>query len=587
MKDKQGSIIYVGKAKNLKKRVNSYFVKSDKNLKTQLLVNKIVDFDYIITTSEFDALMLENNLIKKHMPYYNILLKDDKNFPYIKIDLKQQYPKFEITRKVKRDNAKYFGPYFAGVSYKQILEIIQIAFLVRNCNKKFSENNPLKRPCLNYSLGICTAPCINNVSKVEYRNQIDNAIMFLNGNTKMVEQILNEKMVYASNNLNFERAIQIREQLKTLKRIKQHYTTQFPNCTDLDCINYYDNGINISVCVLNIRSGKMVGCDNFYLINSQSYNDTISQFILQYYGGNKVIPKEIVVPTSFEDEKLIVDWLNNTAKKIVNLKYYKKGIKLKLLNIAKENAKEFLEKSLGKEKIKEQRTLGACERLQTLLKLKYVPKRMECYDISNISGTNKVASMVVFVNGEPAKKMYRKFIIKTVVGQDDFACLKEAIKRRVQELETGKDISFSSKPNLIVIDGGKGQLSAVFDEIKNMSSIDFDLISLAKQNEEIFLLNLENPILLKKTDIALQLLQRIRDEAHRFAITFHRQRRAKNMIKSELDSVKGVGKVKKTELFNHFESIENIKNATIEELSKVKGIDYNLAKKIFETLNSK
>lgn len=589
MKDRQGNIIYVGKAKNLKRRVNSYFIKNEKNLKTQLLVENIADFDYILASSELDALMLENNLIKKYMPHFNILLKDGKNFAYIKINLNEEYPKFFVTRKVKNDGCKYFGPFFAGVSYLQILEIIQVAFLVRNCNKKFSSKKPLSRPCLNFMLGLCTAPCVNKVSKQEYRQQVDYAVDFLNGNTKQVEEILKQKMELASQNLNFERAIKIREQLKALDRLKVHFTAQFPKCKNLDCLNYYSNGLNLAVSVLNIRNGKMIACDNFNLTGKGDFKNLVSQFLSQYYKSNRIIPAEIVVPFDFDDKELMEQWLTGLAGKNVKLRLITKGVKKQLLELAKQNAKEFLEKSLGVEKIKNSRTIGACERLKEVLNLKSVPYRMECYDISNISGTNKVASMVVFVNGEPAKKMYRKFIIKTVEGQDDFASLKEALFRRMQELKIQKDVSFSAKPNLIVIDGGKGQLSSVYEILTNFgkTDLDFDLISLAKQNEEVFLPNNPISIVLKKSDVALQLLQRIRDEAHRFAITFHRQRRAKDMIKSELDNVKGLPKTKKKELLNYFGSIEKIKTASEQNLQMVNGIGTGLSKKIYDYFHKK
>lgn len=584
MKDISGTVIYVGKAKNLKRRVNSYFIGNNKNIKTVNLVQNIVDFDYILTHTEIDALILENNLIKKYQPHYNVLLKDGKNFPYIKINTKTDYPKLEVTRKIKKDGAKYFGPYFNGISPEQILKIVGRAFNLRTCNLKLTSNSKITRPCLNYSMGLCTAPCAKKVTVMQYKQQVEQFIKFLKGDTKTVEQILKQKLVLASDSLNFEKAIEIRDEIFALEKLKQRYTTQFSKLINQDVIGYYTNGNNAVISVLIIRDGKQMAVENFSLVNCADFKDIASTFLLQYYGQNRIIPKTIILPEQIEDVFVLEEYLSQKADLKVNIVVTKKGTNKKLCDIASQNSKEYLEKSLGVQKTKQLKTIGAINRLKEVLNLSQVPYRMECFDISNISGTNSVASMSVFVNGEPSKKMYRKFNIKTVDGPNDYESLKEVLTRRLNEYEKQKDQSFSVKPNLIVIDGGKGQLSSVMQVFdKYIDKI--DIISLAEQFEEIFLPNKTNSIKLLKSDIALQVLQRLRDEAHRFGVTFHRQKRSKAMVKSVLDDIKGIGKTKKQQLFERFGSIEKIKNATVKELTLIRGLTETQAQEILKKLN--
>lgn len=584
MKDVNGNVIYVGKAKNLKRRVNSYFNRTQKNIKTENLVKNIYDFDYIVTNTEYDCLMLENNLIKKYKPHYNILLKDDKNFPYIKINLKDDYPKLEITRKLKKDNAKYFGPYFAGVSAYTILDIANFAFNLRTCSTKFGNNKWQERACINYDMGLCSAPCVNKISRDDYLKQVDKAIDFLQGNTKEVEQILTSKMQSASDNLNFELAIKIREQLQSLKRLKERYLTQFTNHENIDIVGQYFDGINACISVVILRNGKMLGCENFNLLNVENYDEIMSQFLMQYYSFDRICPSKIYVENAFDSMDSVQQWLSEKSQKPVSVLVTKKGNKKKLVLVAKKNAQEYLQKSLTKEQNKQKRTVLACERLQQVLKLNSVPLRMECYDISHISGTNKVASMVVFNSGEPCKAHYRKFIIKSVEGNDDFASLKETLTRRLKELSSS-DPSFSQLPNLIVIDGGKGQLSSTIDVIKSVNK-NIDVISLAKKEEEVFVEDKTEPVVLKHSDIALQLLQRIRDEAHRFAITFHRQKRTKNMVFSQLDGIEGLGEKRKKSLIKTFGSVENIKNTSLADIISKAKIPQNVAIKVKQKLDN-
>ena len=584
MKDISGNIIYVGKAKNLKRRVNSYFIGNDKPIKTFNLVENIADFDYIVVASDTDAFLLENNLIKKYQPHYNILLKDGKNYPYIKINLKEDFPKLEITRKVKKDGAKYFGPYFNGISPEQILEIVARAFNLRTCNLKITETTKPVRPCLNYDIGLCSAPCAHHISKQDYQKQVDEVIKFLKGDTAGVYQILEQKMQSASESLNFEKAIKIREEIKALNLLKLRWTTQFSKLLNQDVVGYYSSGTNAVFTVTIIRDGKLMAVENFSMLDLQSFDTIASSFLIQYYSGNRTIPKKIVTPEDFADREILESFLGEKLGEKVSIIVAKKGANKKLCDMSSINGKEYLEKSLGLIKTRQMQTIGAIERLKDVLKLESVPYRMECYDISNISGTNSVASMVVFLNGEPAKKHYRKFNIKTVVGSDDFASMKETLLRRLVELKKGEDDSFACRPNLIVVDGGKGQLSSVC-QILSEQNENIAVCSLAKQDEEIFVPNQEESIKLKRSDVALQVLQRIRDEAHRFAITFHRSKRTKAMTKSVLDDVKGIGKVRKRELLNKFGSLENIKNASLDELMLIKGVTEAEAKAILEKLN--
>ena len=577
MRDKNGEVIYVGKAKILKNRVSQYFRHSQKPVKVQAMVDNIDDFDYFITVSELDALALESNLIKKYQPFYNILLKDGKAFPYIKINLHDEFPKFEITRKIKKnDGAKYFGPYFAGIDPRAILETIQSAYKIRTCSYKFSKEKPLKRECLNFSLGLCLAPCTLKVTRDEYMEEIKKAINFLNGNDDDIEKILLEKMVTASNLENFERAIELREALKMVEKLKERVVANLPKDVDKDVIAYVTNGIDGVLTIMVVRGGKILGIQNYSQLDV-SEEDTISNFIIQYY-KDSIPPHEIILSHEV-DENLLSAYLEKNVKFISS----PKGINLTLLKMAKENAFDYLEKHLEKERLLYNQTIGAIKNLQERLSLKNLPKRMECYDISHISGTYKVASMVVFKNGKPSKKDYRKFKIKKVKGNNDFASLQEALERRLRRLLDGDGESFREFPNLIVIDGGKGQLSSTYEILKEFHLENkIEMISLAKRLEEVFTVGKSEPVILQYGSAELKLLQRIRDEAHRFAITFHRKTRTKAQTESELENIRGLGQKKIDALLKAFGTTENIKKATAEELKLVKGIDSGLAESIVE-----
>ena len=574
MRDKTGEVIYVGKAKNLKNRVSQYFRHTEKPAKVQAMVDNVDNFDYFITVSELDALALENNLIKRYQPFYNILLKDGKTFPYIKIDMKEEFPRLEIVRKIKNDGAKYFGPYFAGIDPKAIIKTISSAFKIRTCSKKFSSEKHLKRECLNYSLGLCLAPCTGRVTKEEYAEELKKVVNFLNGNDDEIEKVLLEKMISASNQENFERAIELREALKMVAKLKQRVVANLPKNVDKDVIAYVTDGLSGVVTIMVIRGGKILGIQNYVQSDIDEY-ETVSNFITQYY-QNMLPPSEIIVSHEVDDA-LIGDYLG----KKIHTTAKPHGINLTLLKMAKENARDYLEKHIEKEKLMYNNTLGAVQALQEKLHLKSLPRRMECYDISHISGTNKVASMVVFKDGKPSKKDYRKFKIKTVKGSNDFASLQETLERRLVRLQNGDGESFNEKPDLLVIDGGKGQLSSTFEILKKLGFEDkIEIISLAKKLEEVFVVGQSAPVILKYESAELKLLQRIRDEAHRFAITFHRQTRTKEQTKTELDGIPGLGPKKVDNLLKAFGTVENVKKASVEELSLVKGIHLSLAEGI-------
>ncbi len=582
MLDGDGQIIYVGKAKNLKNRVRQYFFNGVKTDKVMAMVANIADFYYIIAPSEIDALSLENNLIKKHKPRYNILLKDDKTYPYLKINLKEDYPTFRVTRKIKKDGAKYFGPFMGGVSIKGVLEIINLAFDVRPCDKTLNPFKPVK-PCLNYHIKKCSAPCAGYISKEEYFERVNGAIDFLSGETASTEKLLKEKMLLASEKEEFELALKYKENLLSLEKIKLKRITSLNRFISADVIAYSSNGIYSTVNLLVVRSGRMLGSKNFSF-ESVAFTDgeALREFILRYYGQDADFPEEIITATEVADAKLVENFFKTEFSRSLSVICAKQGVRKQLADMAGVNAKEHLEIAVDRIKHKDDMTVSACIKLKELLSLSRYPKRMECFDISHISGVDKVGSMVVFTDGEADRNAYRRFKIKTVAGNDDFSSLKEVLKRRIERLMAG-DEKFP-KPDLIIIDGGKGQLSSVKEVMSELGVNDIDLISLAERAEEIFTLGSSAPVVLSKSDYCLKLLIRIRDEAHRFAITYHRSLRSKRALSSVLDGIKGLGKVKKRALLERFKDIGGIATASFDELKEVDGVGERHAKAIIEKL---
>ncbi len=580
MLNKDGQIIYVGKAKILKNRVKQYFYSNKKPEKVAAMVSNIADFYYIITQSEIDALSLENNLIKKHKPHYNILLKDDKTYPYIRVNLKENFPAFTVTRKIKKDGSKYFGPFMGGVNAKDTLEIVNGAFGLRPCSVVIDDNKP-RKPCLNYHIKRCSAPCAGLESKKDYGERVVKAVDFLSGNDDGVEEILTEKMLKLAQNEEFELAMSYRDKLKMLEKIKLKRITALNKFVDIDVIAAATNGVFSSVNMLYTRGGRMQGGRNFAFEDaSLSNSERLYSFITQYYTQETEAPDEIIVSEDVGETDAIVGYFKSQFSKNVRIYLPERGVKRQLCEMAKKNAEDFLEKEVDRIRHKDDMTVKACKRLKEVLGLKKYPKRMECYDISHISGVDKVGSMVVFIDGEPDKNSYRRFKIKTVEGSDDFACLQEVLKRRMDKLGGEEEDKFP-QPDLIVIDGGKGQLSAV-SEVISAYGRNIDLISLAKQNEEIFTENSLEPIVLPRRDFTLRTLQRIRDESHRFAITYHRATHAKRNLASVLNEIDGIGKKRRKALFDKFGSVENIKRASVDELAETDGVGRAQAIKIKE-----
>lgn len=583
MKDDGGHVIYVGKAKNLKNRVRQYFFNTVKTEKVMAMVSHIKDFDYIIVNSEIDALSLENNLIKKYKPKYNILLKDDKTYPYIKVNLKEKFPYFYITRKIKKDGGKYFGPFMGGINAQEVLELVNLIYKLRPCSVKITEKP--KRECLNYHIGKCLSPCSGRVSEEDYMKSVNAALDFLSGgDDSRPEEILKEAMLRHAENEEFEAALACRERLKSLEKLKVKRITALNRFIDADVISMADNGLSTVFSMLNIRKGRMLGAKN--LSEENVYFDKsegLADFITGYYKNAAEIPSEIIVFTEPADTELLETYLTGLADKKISVTVPVKGVRKQLVDMAGVNAEDYLKKSVERIRHKTDMTINACQKLQRVLNLSKYPKRMECYDISHISGVDKVGSMVVFTDGEKDAAEYRRFKIKTVEGNNDFESLKEVLKRRLSKLGTDEEEKFS-KPDLIIIDGGKGQLSSVKQIFDELNVKDIDLVSLAKQEEEVFTLHSDRSVLIDKSDYALRLLQRIRDEAHRFAITFNRSLRGKRSLVSVLDGIDGVGKVKKKALLEKFKDLSGIMNAKKEDLMTVDGIGEALADEIIAEL---
>lgn len=578
MLNRDGAVIYVGKARVLKNRVRQYFHNDEKPEKVAAMVSNIADFNYIVCASEADALSLENTLIKKHKPKYNILLKDDKTYPYIKMHMKEDFPYLSITRKIKRDGGKYFGPFMAGIRCKDVLEIAAAVYNVRTCRVAVGERP--KRPCLEYHLHRCGAPCAHSISKEEYAVQVKKALRFLDGEYEEAEEVLREKMRIFAEREEFEIAMNYREKLGMLSRLKQKRVTAINRCINADIVAFTSNGLYAAVSVLITRKGMMQGGSNFSLEDaSLEGKDALTAFLLQYYARHE-LPEEIITEEYCEKELLEEYFYAATGRK-VEIVHAKQGVKKELFGMAQKNAAEYLAKNIEKIKHKDDMTSRACLRLQELLGLKKYPRRMECYDISNISGVDKVGSMVVFIDGEADRMSYRRFRIRTVEGANDFASLQEVLTRRLSKLGTEEQEKFP-KPDLIIIDGGKGQLNAVSRIFADMGITDIELISLAKREEEVFTCDGEESVKIPHTEYALKMLQRIRDESHRFAISYFRNLHSKRNLASVLREIEGVGAKKQKALMARFSTIDRILSASEEELAAVEGIGGKLAKQIRE-----
>ncbi len=591
-KNAQGKIIYVGKAVNLKNRVRSYFHKSvQNNEKTRRLVQDIADIEFIVADSELEALLLENTLIKKHQPRYNVRLKDDKRYPYIKVHWREAYPKVTTTRRLTNDGARYYGPYTAAWAAYQTLDLVRKIFPYLTCTRTITGNDP--RACLYYHIGRCAAPCIGAVNREEYRQIIDDLCNFLNGNTEPVVSELRKQMQQAAESLDFEKAAQLRDQINAIDQIVEKQKVINTKTADEDVIAFARADGDACVQVFFIRSGKLVGRDYFVLEGTadEENNEIMTSFLKQFYDQATTIPPRIMLPQEVDEHMIIRDWLKSKRGADVLLKVPRRGKHKELLQMATENATETLNHLRAQWAGDESKQTEALTELQQALNLPDAPVRIECYDISTLQGTNTVGSMVVFAKGTPRKSDYRRFKIKTVQGQDDFASMKEMLHRRFKRLQDGgyadtpkpgqsskAESAWSLIPNLVIIDGGKGQLNAaleILDEFEMRDAI--PIVGLAKREEEIFLPGQSTPVILPRKSQALFLVQRVRDEAHRFGVTYHRKLRGKSAVRSSLDDIEGIGPKRRRALLTRFGSLAAIRAASIEDLAAVPGMNRRVA----------
>ncbi|HQF41944.1 MAG TPA: excinuclease ABC subunit UvrC [Ignavibacteriaceae bacterium] len=569
--NKNGKVIYVGKAKNLKNRVRSYFQENPGSAKTIALVSKIEDLQLVVTDSELEALILENNLIKQYKPRYNVNLKDDKSFPFIKIT-NELFPRIYATRNVVNDGSKYFGPYTDVKSMRTSLKIINQIFKVRSCKLDLTEENIAAkkfRVCLDYHINKCDGPCEGLISPKDYNDMVNEVIKLLKGKTNELIKELSQKMQMYSSNLEFEKAAEIRDKINQLESLSAKQKVVSEDYEDRDVFAIAYEGKDSACAVFNIRDGKLIGKKQLKLsIEDGEEIEEIYSFAIKYYYGELAeIPKEIVLEVKPNDEELLIEWLKSKTDKKVKIIVPQRGDLKSLIKMCKENAILQL-KEIQLQKMKNLGNVSySVSALQRDLRLKTLPRKIECFDISNLQGTDSVASMVVFEDGKPKKSQYRKFIIKTVAGPDDFSSMREVIERRYSRLlEENQPL-----PDLIMVDGGKGQLSSAVEVMDNLGFKDYNIIGLAKRLEEVFLPGKSDPELIPKTSSGLKLLQQIRDEAHRFAITFHRERRSKRIIKTELTDIKGIGTETAKLLLEKFGSLDGIRNSSIEELENTVG----------------
>ncbi len=584
MFDKSGEVIYVGKAVSLKNRVRQYF-QSSKTMhpKVHAMVSHIENFEYILTANETEALTLESNLIKHFMPRYNILLKDDKHFPYVRLNIKQDYPRFEVVRKIKNDGAKYFGPYLSAMALREALNVVREHFPVRHCKKDINKAIIRgERPCLMYHLGKCCAPCSGNVSREEYHEMLKNISAFLEGDNEQVVKKLTADMMKASDELEFEKAAKLRDSINAIKSLGEKQLAISTSMTERDVFAFASDPFGAcTIFALFIRNGKVIGTQS-YEMNDYEYDigSIMSSFIKQFYVDNAYIPAEIVVHDAPDDMETIEKWLSDIKGKKVHIILPQRGEKLKQAQMAYKNGIDLLNREHELKKRQWERDGGAVVALSRVLELETVPERIECYDNSHIQGTNTVASMVVFENGKKATSEYRRFKIKQATGGDDYEAMREVLTRRFKRAENG-DKSFSHLPDLLIVDGGRGQLNVALKVLEEFSLSFIPCIGLAEKNEEIVVPDRSDNIILERNDPALQLIERIRDEAHRFAITYHRDLRSKSMVMSELDKIEGIGEKRRKILYDKYTTLDEMKKQSIDELASLDGMNRKAAENVY------
>ena len=593
MHDMQDEIIYVGKAINLHNRVRSYFrEKIGRGPQIDKMVSLIARFEYIITDSELEALVLENNLIKEHRPKYNTMLKDDKTYPYIKVTVNEEFPRVLFSREMKKDKAKYFGPYTSG-GVKETIDLINKLYQLRSCNRRLPQDIGKERPCLNYHIKQCMAPCQGCISREEYALQIEKALEFLNGKYTPITKELKEKMQKASDNLEFEEAIKYRELIESVKKIAQsQQLADNSDMEDKDIVALAIEGNDCVVQVFFVRNGKLIGREHFYMtqIEEPEPSKILSSFVKQFYAGTPYIPRELMLQVDIEDHELVEKWLSGKRGAKTKILIPQKGNRERLVELAAKNAALVMSQDKERMKREEGRTIGAVKEIADILRLQQIV-RMEAFDISNISGFANVGSMVVYEKGKPKRSDYRKFKIKSVTGPDDYACMREVLTRRFlhgleeqQKMEDGEDTfdSFTRFPDLIMMDGGKGQVNIALQVLSELD-IQIPVCGMVKDDNHrtrgLYFNGVELPI--DRNSEGFKLITRIQDEAHRFAITFHRSLRSKSQVHSVLDEIPGVGPARRRALMKHFQSIEQIKNADVETLAALPELNYKAAEQIY------
>ena len=591
MHDEKDEIIYVGKAVSLKNRVRQYFQSSrNKGAKIEQMVTHISRFEYIITDSELEALVLECNLIKEHRPKYNTMLKDDKTYPFIKVTVNEAYPRVLFARQMKKDKAKYFGPYTSSGAVKDVIELVRKIYKVRSCSRTLPRDCGKERPCLYHHMQQCTAPCQGNVSQEEYRQNIDKAIRFLNGDTQEIIGELTDKMQAASDELRFEDAAGYRDLINSIRKIGERQKITSYGEEDKDIIAVaMDESEDLReqdavVQVFFMRGGKLIGRDHFFLrvARGDTKEQVLSSFLKQFYAGTPFIPREIMLQREIEDAQVIEDWLSSRRKQRVHIRVPKKGTKEKLVELAKENAQMVLSKDRERIKREEGRTIGAVKEVEDWLGLTGLV-RMEAFDISNISGFESVGSMVVFEKGKPKRSDYRKFKIKWVQGPNDYASMEEVLTRRFTHEAKGEFDSFAKLPDLILMDGGRGQVNIALKVLGELG-IQIPVCGMVKDDHHrtrgLYFNNVEIPI--DTSSEGFHLITRIQDEAHRFAIEFHRSLRGKEQVHSVLDDIPGIGEARRKALMRKFKSIENIRDASLEELTMTEAMNARSARQVYD-----
>ena len=595
MRDNTDTIIYIGKAKSITKRVHQYFQPShNEGLKKKQMVEHIDHFEYIITDSELEALVLECNLIKEHTPKYNTMLRDDKTYPYIRVTVGEEYPRVLFSRDMKKDKSRYFGPYTSAGAVKNTIDLINKIYRIRTCNRKLPRDIGVDRPCLNYHIHQCNAPCQGYVSKEEYKEQIDGVLEFLNGNYKQVMNDLQAKMEKASEDLEFEKAIEYRDLLDNVKQIAQKQKITHTDGEDKDIIALANDDTDAVVQVFFVRNGKLIGRDHFHIRigTEENTSDVLTTFIKQFYSGTPFIPKEIMLQTRIEEIDILEEWLSGKKGRKVTIKVPQRGMKEKLVELAEKNAMLVLSQDKERIKREEGRTIGAVKEIEKLLGMKNL-NRMEAYDISNINGFETVGSMIVYEKGKPKRSDYRKFKLRTVAGPDDYGSMYEVLTRRFthgmlerEELEDKKlpsEVgSFNRFPDIIMMDGGKGQVNVCLQVLEELG-LDIPVCGMVKDDfhrtRGLYFNNEEIPI--DRHGEGFKLITRIQDEAHRFAIEYHRSLRSKTQVRSVLDDIEGIGPTRRKALMRRYQSLENIKNASVEDLARTESMNQQSAEAVF------